>query len=98
MYPLTNDVMSVEINGKDLKTMMSHAADPKNGVLHVSKTTKFKHYSTTPLGQRIVEFDIKGKQVAENTFSNATLDSFIGKGSGGFDFTKGKNVKYIKEL
>lgn len=88
MYPFTNDVMNVEISGKDLKAMMSHAADPKNGMLHVSKTAKFKHYSTKPLGQRIVEFDIKGKQVADNTFSTVALDSFIDKGRGGSGFIK----------
>ncbi|EFB7015187.1 hypothetical protein HGL27_000212 [Salmonella enterica] len=98
MYPFTNDVMNVEISGKDLKAMMSHAADPKNGMLHVSKTAKFKHYSTKPLGQRIVEFDIKGKQVADNTFSTVALDSFIDKSRGGSGFTKGKNVKDIKGL
>lgn len=98
MYPFTNDVMSVEISGKDLKAIMSHAADLKNGMLHVSKTVKFKYDSTKPLGQRIVEFDIKGKPVADNTFYTVALDSFIGKGGGGFDFTKGKNVKYIKGL
>nr|WP_245303295.1 hypothetical protein [Salmonella enterica] len=43
--------MNVEISGKDLKAMMSHAADPKNGMLHVSKTAKFKHYNTKPLGR-----------------------------------------------
>lgn len=37
MYPFTNDVMNVEVSGNDLKAMMSHAADPKNGMLHVSK-------------------------------------------------------------
>lgn len=96
MYPFTNDVMSVEISGNALKAMMSHAADPKNGMQHVSKTAKFKHYNTKPLVQRIVKFDIKGKQVADSTFSTVALDSFIGKGRGGFDFTKGKNVKGIK--
>lgn len=29
MYPFTNDVMSMEISGKDLKSIMSHAADLK---------------------------------------------------------------------
>ncbi|ECI9087173.1 hypothetical protein DSB59_05510 [Salmonella enterica subsp. enterica serovar Montevideo] len=71
MYPFTNDVMSVEISGNALKAMMSHAADPKNGMQHVSKTAKFKHYNTKPLVQRIVKFDIKGKQVADSTFSEA---------------------------
>ncbi|EHX6479693.1 5'-nucleotidase C-terminal domain-containing protein [Salmonella enterica] len=98
MYPFTNDVMSVEISGNALKAMMSHAADPKNGMQHVSKTAKFKHYNTKPLVQRIVKFGIKGKQVADSTFSTVALDSFIGKGRGGFDFTKGKNVKGIKGL
>ncbi|EAW0781529.1 5'-nucleotidase C-terminal domain-containing protein [Salmonella enterica subsp. enterica serovar Taksony] len=98
MYPFTNDVMNVEVSGNDLKAMMSHAADPKNSMLHVSKTAKFKYYSTKPLGQRIVGFDIKGKQVADNTFSTVALDSFIDKGRGGSGFTKGKNVKDIKGL
>ncbi|WP_348240858.1 5'-nucleotidase, partial [Salmonella enterica] len=36
MYPFTNDVLSMEISGKDLISIMSHAADLKNGMLHVS--------------------------------------------------------------
>lgn len=95
MYPFTNDVMSMEISGKDLKSIMSHAADLKNGMLHVSKTVQFKYDSTKPLGQRIVEFDIKGKPVEDNKLYTVALDSFIGKGGGGFTFTKGKNIKYI---
>ncbi|ECF1774706.1 bifunctional metallophosphatase/5'-nucleotidase [Salmonella enterica subsp. enterica serovar Welikade] len=95
MYPFTNDVMSMEISGKDLKSIMSHAADLKNGMLHVSKTVQFKYDSTKPLGQRIVEFDIKGKPVVDNKLYTVALDSFIGKGGGGFTFTKGKNIKYI---
>ncbi|WP_201084508.1 5'-nucleotidase C-terminal domain-containing protein, partial [Salmonella enterica] len=48
---------------------------------------------TKPLGQRIVEFDIKGKPVEDNKLYTVALDSFIGKGGGGFTFTKGKNIK-----
>ncbi|HEC8167077.1 TPA: 5'-nucleotidase C-terminal domain-containing protein, partial [Salmonella enterica subsp. enterica serovar Mbandaka] len=70
-------------------------ADLKNGMLHVSKTVQFKYDSTKPLGQRIVEFDIKGKPVEDNKLYTVALDSFIGKGGGGFTFTKGKNIKYI---
>lgn len=98
MYPFTNDVMSIEISGKDLKSIMSHAADQKNGILHVSKTVQFKYDSTKPLGQRIVSFDIKGKPVKDNQYYTVAVDSFVGKGGGGFTFNKGKNVKYIKGL
>ncbi|WP_348226268.1 5'-nucleotidase, partial [Salmonella enterica] len=38
MYPFTNEVMSMEISGKDLQSLMSHAAELNNGRLHVSKT------------------------------------------------------------
>lgn len=98
MYPFTNDVMSVEISGKDLRSIMSHAADLKNGTLHASKTVQFKYDSTKPLGQRIVSFSIKGKPVEDSQFYTIALDSFIGKGGGGFSFTNSKNVKYIKGL
>lgn len=98
MYPFTNDVMSLEISGKDLKAIMSHAADLKNGMLHVSSTVQFKYDSTKPLGQRIVAFTIKGKPVEDNRRYTVALDSFIGKGGGGFTFTKGNNIKYIKGL
>lgn len=98
MYPFTNDVMSMEITGKDLKAIMSHAADLKNGILHASKTVQFKYDSSKPLGQRIVSFDIKGKAVEDQKTYTVALDSFIGKGGGGFNFTKGKNIKYIKGL
>lgn len=98
MYPFTNDVMSMEIDGKDLRSIMSHAADLKNGILHVSKTVQFKYDSTRPTGQRIVEFKIKGKPVEDDKVYIVALDSFIGKGGGGFTFTNGKNIKYIKGL
>ncbi len=48
-------------------------------MLHVSKTVQFKYDSTKPLGQRIVEFDIKGKPVEDNKLYTVALDSFIGK-------------------
>lgn len=98
MNPFTSDVMSMEISGKDLKAIMSHAADLKNGILHVSKTVQFKYDSTKPLGQRVVEFDIKGQPVNDDKIYTVAIDSFIGKGGGGFDFTKGKKVKYITNL
>lgn len=98
MNPFTSDVLSMEINGKDLRAIMSHAADLKNGTLHVSKSVQFKYDSTKPLGQRIVEFNIKGQPVEDNKVYTVAIDSFIGKGGGGFDFTKGKNVKYIPGL
>lgn len=96
MYPFTNDVMNVEISGKDLKAMMSHAADPKNGMLHVSKTAKFKHYNTKPLGQRIVEFDIKGKQVADKTFSTVALTPLSVKAVADLTSRKVKMSKTLK--
>ena len=77
---------------------MSHAADLKNGTLHASKTVQFKYDSTKPLGQRIVSFNIKGKPVEDSQFYTIALDSFIGKGGGGFSFTNSKNVEYIKGL
>lgn len=96
MYPFTNDVMNVEISGKDLKAMMSHAAYPKNGMLHVSKTAKFKHYNTKPLGQRIVEFDIKGKQVADKTFSTVALTPLSVKAVADLTSRKVKMSKTLK--
>nr|WP_276581065.1 bifunctional UDP-sugar hydrolase/5'-nucleotidase [Citrobacter cronae] len=98
MYPFNNDVMTIEISGRDLKSVMSHAADLKNGMLHVSKTVSFKYDSTKPLGKRIVSFKIKGKPIEDVKFYTVVVDSFIGNGGGGFTFTKGKNIKYIKNL
>lgn len=98
MYPFNNDVMTIEISGSDLKSVMSHAADLKNGMLHVSKTVSFKYDSTKPLGKRIVSFKIKGKPIEDVKFYTVVVDSFIGNGGGGFAFTKGKNIKYIKNL
>lgn len=75
---------------------MSHAADPKNGMLHVSKTAKFKHYNTKPLGQRIVEFDIKGKQVADKTFSTVALTPLSVKAVADLTSRKVKMSKTLK--
>lgn len=73
MYFFINDVMNVEISGKDLKVMMFYVVDLKNGMLYVLKMVKFKYYNIKLLGQCIVEFDIKGKQVVDKIFSIVVL-------------------------
>ncbi|MGY6031156.1 5'-Nucleotidase C-terminal domain-containing protein [Phytobacter sp. AG2a] len=99
MYPFTNDVMSMELTGKDLRSVMSHAADLKNGILQVSKEVSMKYDSTKPQGQRIVEFTIKGKPVKDSDVYTVALDSFIANGGGAFlAFKNGKNVKFVPGL
>ncbi len=102
LYTLTNDVNEREISGKDLKAMMFPCSrSEERHAACVAARQIFKHYNTKPLGLRCTSnLDIKGKQVADKSFSTVALDSFIGsKGRGDLTFTKGKmSVKALKGL
>ncbi|EEJ7563545.1 bifunctional metallophosphatase/5'-nucleotidase [Salmonella enterica] len=96
MFPFINDIIEMDITGKDLKQAVSHGADLKNGVLQVSKSVLVRYDSSKQPGQRVVEFSINGQPVEDNKIYHIAVDSFCANGGGGFlSFKNGKNVKTL---
>ena len=90
-FPFPNELATMDLTGKQLRTLMEHAASLSNGVLQVSKGLEMKYDSGKPIGQRVVEFTLNGKPIEDATVYHIATQSFLADGGDGFStFTEGK--------
>ena len=95
-FPFNNDLIEMDLTGRDLKSLMTHATNLTNGVLQVSKSVAVVYDSKKPLNQRLISFTINGKPVEDNQTYRIATHSFCASGGDGFEaFLNGKNVKTI---
>ena len=52
--PSLTKLATMDLTGKQLRTLMEHAASLSNGVLQVSKGLEVKYDGSKPIGQRVV--------------------------------------------
>lgn len=90
-FPFPNELATMDLTGKQLRTLMEHAAGLTNGVLQVSKGVEMKYDSSKPIGQRVVAFTLDGKPIEDATVYHIATQSFLADGGDGFTtFTEGK--------
>lgn len=90
-FPFPNELATMNLTGKQLRTLMEHAASLSNGVLQVSKGVEMKYDSSKPTGQRVVLFTLNGKPIEDATLYHIATQSFLADGGDGFTtFTEGK--------
>lgn len=90
-FPFPNELATMDLTGKQLRTLMEHAASLSNGVLQVSKGVEMKYDSSKPIGQRVVSFTLNGKPIEDATVYHIATQSFLADGGDGFTtFTEGK--------
>lgn len=90
-FPFPNELATMDLTGKQLRTLMEHAASLSNGVLQVSKGVEMKYDSSKPIGQRVVLFTLNGKPIEDATLYHIATQSFLADGGDGFTtFTEGK--------
>ncbi|MCU6330298.1 bifunctional metallophosphatase/5'-nucleotidase [Enterobacter quasiroggenkampii] len=90
-FPFPNELATMDLTGKQLRTLMEHAAGLTNGVLQVSKGVEMKYDSSKPIGQRVVSFTLNGKPIEDATVYHIATQSFLADGGDGFTtFTEGK--------
>ncbi|WP_181963861.1 5'-nucleotidase C-terminal domain-containing protein, partial [Klebsiella pneumoniae] len=53
-FPFPNELVTMELMGKQLRSLMEHGASLSNGVLQVSKGLEMKYDSNRPVGQRVI--------------------------------------------
>ncbi|HCS7296999.1 bifunctional UDP-sugar hydrolase/5'-nucleotidase [Escherichia coli] len=95
-FLFNNDLIEMDLTGRDLKSLMTHATNLTNGVLQVSKSVAVVYDSKKPLNQRLISFTINGKPVEDNQTYRIATHSFCASGGDGFEaFLNGKNVKTI---
>ncbi len=74
----------MDLTGRDLKSLMTHATNLTNGVLQVSKALRLS-MTAKPLNQRLISFTINGKPVEDNQTYRITTHSFCASGGDGFE-------------
>lgn len=95
-FPFNNDLVEMDLTGKDLTDLMIHATNLTNGILQVSKNVHVEYDSKKPLGKRIITFTVNNQPVDPTRTYRVATHSFCATGGDGFEaFLKGKNIKTI---
>ena len=90
-FPFPNELVTMELMGKQLRSLMEHGASLSNGVLQVSKGLEMKYDSNRPVGQRVITLTLNGKPIEDATVYHIATQSFLADGGDGFTaFTEGK--------
>lgn len=90
-FPFPNELVTMELTGKQLRSLMEHGASLSNGVLQVSKGLEMKYDSSKPVGQRVITLTLNGKPIEDATVYHIATQSFLADGGDGFTaFTEGK--------
>ncbi len=66
-FPFPNELVTMDLTGKQLHSLMEHGAGLSNGVLQVSRGLEMKYDSSKPVGQRVVLFRLNGKPIDDKT-------------------------------
>lgn len=90
-FPFPNELVTMDLTGKQLRSLMEHGASLSNGVLQVSKGLEMKYDSSKPVGQRVITLTLNGKPIEDATVYHIATQSFLADGGDGFTaFTEGK--------
>ena len=95
-FPFNNELVEMDLTGKDLINLMIHATNLTNGVLQVSKNVHVEYDSKKTLGDRLIKFTINNQPIESTKTYRVVTHSFCATGGDGFEsFLNGKNVKTI---
>ena len=90
-FPFPNELVTMDLTGKQLRSLMEHGAGLSNGMLQVSRGLEMKYDSSKPVGQRVVLFRLNGKPIDDTTVYHIATNSFLADGGDGFvAFTEGQ--------
>lgn len=90
-FPFSNELVTMDLTGKQLRSLMEHGAGLSNGVLQVSKGLEMKYDSSKPVGQRVTALTLNGNPIDDATVYHIATNSFLADGGDGFTaFTEGK--------
>lgn len=95
-FPFPNELVTMDLTGKQLRSLMEHGASLSNGVLQVSKGLEMKYDSSKPAGQRVLKFTLNGEAIKDATVYHIATQNFLADGGDGFTtFTEGhaRNTK-----
>lgn len=65
-FPFPNELVTMELTGKQLRSLMEHGASLSNGVLGIERP-EMKYDSSKPVGQRVITLTLNGKPIEDAT-------------------------------
>ncbi len=90
-FPFPNELVTMDVTGKQLRSLMEHGAGLSNGVLQVSKGLEVQYDSSKPAGKRVTVLTLNGKPIEDAAVYHIATNSFLADGGDGFAaFTEGK--------
>ena len=90
-FPFSNELVTMDLTGKQLRSLMEHGASLSNGVLQVSRGLKMKYDSSKPIGQRVIVLTLNDRPIEDAMIYHVATNSFLADGGDGFAaFTEGK--------
>lgn len=91
-FPFPNEVVALDLTGREIRALLEHSAGLTNGVLQASRGFQMRYDSRKVLGQRILSITIQGKPLEDEATYRLATNSFLADGGDGFKgFTKGRN-------
>ncbi|EPK7360599.1 bifunctional metallophosphatase/5'-nucleotidase [Kluyvera ascorbata] len=83
-FPFPNDLVTMDLTGKQLRSLMEHGAGLSNGVLQVSAGLEMQYDSSKPVGQRVTLLKLNGKAIDDAAVYRIATNSFLADGGDGF--------------
>lgn len=76
-FPFPNELVTMDLTGKQLRSLMEHGAGLSNGVLQVSRGLEMMYDSSKPVGQRVVLFRLNGKPIDDTTVYHIAITASL---------------------
>lgn len=83
-FPFPNDLVTMDLTGKQLRSLMEHGAGLSNGVLQASAGLEMQYDSSKPVGQRVTLLMLNGKAIDDAAVYRIATNSFLADGGDGF--------------
>jgi 2',3'-cyclic-nucleotide 2'-phosphodiesterase/3'-nucleotidase len=112
VYPYENNLVAIQITGKQLKEYLEHTArffnPAKPGLPVINPEVRGYNYDmvvgvdyqidrSKPIGQRIVKLTYQGKSVRDDQTFTMAMNSYRQRGGGGYEMFQDAPVVYSKE-
>ncbi len=96
--PFDNDLVAMDLKGRDLVRLFEKSAGLKKGMLQVSGA-KIVYDMSAPEGRRVVEILVAGSPLDPSRGYRVATNDFLAAGGDGFsDFLQGENIAYEGDL
>jgi 2',3'-cyclic-nucleotide 2'-phosphodiesterase (5'-nucleotidase family) len=91
-FPFPNELVLLDLTGRQIRRLLEHAAGLTNGVLQASHGFVMRYDPSRPAAQRVLSATLNGQPLKDEQTYRVATSSFLADGGDGFStFTEGRN-------